>query len=209
MNPKNNNPPQSTFPGDTTFQRRDYAPANTIPQLQESAPRNMVPSSNREHVPRNRPGNRSFDEGDVQRSPMSQPYREGLSSNPRSNVYDSSKLHDDDDAGLARQNSIPRKQIGTSASTSHSSNPASSSLKAQSGQSRQQNTPKPLPSVPVATSHGYTDHQTHSASQPSSILNRSRPIPGSQTGLRDAQDIVDRAKTNTSDTQVIETVAPG
>ena len=182
---------------------------NTITQLRESAPLNTVLSSNREQPPRNRPDNRSVDEGDIQRFPMSQPYGEDLSSNPRTNVYDSSKLHDDDGAGLARQNSIPRKQIGTSAGTSYSSIPASSSLKAQSGQSRQQNTPKPLPSVPVAASHGYTDHQTGSVSQPSSILNRSRPIPASQTGLRDAQDIIDRAKTNTSDTQVIETVAPG
>ena len=140
---------------------------------------------------------------------MSQPLHGDLSSNSRSNVYDSSNLHDDNGAGLARQNSIPRKQIGTSANTLKSPIPASPSPKAQIDQSRQQNALKPLPSTPVAASRGYTDHQTDPASQPSSIFKRSRPISASQAGLRDAQDIVDRAKTDTSDTQVIETVAPG
>ena len=211
LTPQDNNTLQhqeSTLPSDTIPQRREYASPNN-PQLQESAPRNIALSSNREHVPRSRPGNRPVNEGDVQRIPMSQPYRGDLSSDPRSNVYNSSNIHDDDGADLARQNSIPRKQIGTSASTLHSYIPAASSPKAQTGQSRQQNTPKPLPSTPVAAGRGYVDRQTDSASQPPSILNRSRPIPASQTGLRDVQDVVDRAKTNTSDTQVIETVAPG
>ena len=140
---------------------------------------------------------------------MSQPYRGDLSSSPRANAYDAPNLQDEDEAGLARQNPIPRKQIGTSANTPYSSVEASSPLRTQTGHSRQQSAPKPLPPTPVAASLGYTDRQTDSTRQTSSILNRSRPIPTSQAGLREAQDVVDRAKTNTSDTQVVETVAPG
>ena len=190
-------------------QRHEYAPQhNTSPQHQESA-QQFTSSQNREHAPQNNASSiRPVNEGNAQRDSMSQPYRGDLSI-PRANPYDSPNLQDDDDAGLARQNSIPRKQIGTSRNTPHSSVQASSPPKAQTGHSRQQSAPKPLPSTPVAPSRGYTDRQTDSAPQPSSILNRSRPIPTSQAGPRDAQDVVDRAKTNTYDTQVVETVAPG
>lgn len=140
---------------------------------------------------------------------MSQTYRGDLSSGPRSNAYDSPNLQNEDDAGLAGQDSIPRKEIGTSANTPYSSVQASSPTRAQPGHSRQQSIPKPLPSIPAAASREYADRQTDSAPQPSSILNRSRPVPPSQAGPRDAQDVVDRAKTNTYDTQVVETVAPG
>ena len=140
---------------------------------------------------------------------MYHPSPGGTSSNPGSETYKSLDLQNEDNAGLIRQSSIPRKQVGTFASTPYSSVAASSLASAQAGQSRQQTATKPLPSTPAALSSGYVDRQMDSVAKPSSILNRSRPISPSQTGLRDAQDIVDRAKTNTSDTEVVETVAPG
>lgn len=140
---------------------------------------------------------------------MYHPSPGGKSSNPASEAYRSLDLQNEDDAGLMRQSSIPRKQVGTFASTPYSSVAASSPPSAQTGHSRQQIAAKPLPSTPAALSGGYIDRQMDSVAKPSGILERSRPIPPSQTVLRDAQDIVDRAKTNTSDTEVVETVAPG
>ena len=140
---------------------------------------------------------------------MYHPSPGGTSSNPASEASRSMDLHNEDDVDLIRQSSIPRKQVGTFASTPYSSVATSSPPSAQTGQSRQQIATKPLPSTPAALSGGYVDRQMDSVAKPSSILNRSRPLPPSQTGLRDAQDIVDRAKTSTSDTEVVETVAPG
>lgn len=189
----------------TTSQIQKPASLNNInPQLQGSAPRNSSSSQNREYAPRSNAGIRTVNEGDAPRVSMSQPYRSDLSSNPTSNPYQPLDLKDEDDTGLARQTSIPRKQIGTSAIPVHAAVQAPPYPRAQTGQSRQQSAPKPLPSIP-----GYTDHQKDAAPQPSSILNRSRPVPTSQTGWRDPQDIVDRAKTDTHDTHVVETVAPG
>lgn len=212
--PRNNITPQrqAYAPRDNiTPQRQEYAPQdNTTPQYQEFAPRNSATSRNREHAPgTNAADIRPFNEGDAQIDVMSQTYRGDLSSNRRSNAYDSPNVQDEHDAGLARQKYDHRKQIGTSANTPYSSVQASSRPMAQMGHSRQQSATKPLPSTPAAANQGNTDRQTDSASTPSSMLNRSRPIATSQAGLRDAQDVVDRAKTNTHDTQVIETVAPG
>ena len=141
---------------------------------------------------------------------MSQPYRGDLSSNPRANAYDTPNLQDEDDAGLVRQNPIPRKRIGASAKTPYSSSAeASSPLGTQAGHNRQQSGPKPLPPTPAAASLGQTDREMDNTPQRSSILNRSSPDSTNQAGLRDAQDVADGAKTNTYDTQVVETVAPG
>lgn len=211
--PQNNAAPQHqeySALNNTTPQRQEHPPRNnTTPQHQEVASRNGATFQNREYSPRNNAATiRPVDGGNARGVPMSQPYRGDLPSSSRTNTYDSSNLQDEDNAGLARQNSIPRKQVGTSASTPYSSVQASSPHMAQTGHSRQQSYPKPLPSTPSPASTGYTDRQPDSAPQPSSILNRSRPISTSQAGLRDAQDVVDRAKTNTYDTQVVETVAP-
>lgn len=195
----------------TTPQRQEYAPRiNTSPQHQELALRNSATSQDQDYALRNNAaGISSVNEGNAHRISMSQPYHGESSSKPRSNAYDSPNLQDEDEAGLARQNSIPRKQIGASANIPYPSIQPSSPLGAQTGHSRQQSAPKPLPPTPAAASRGYNDRQMDSASPPSSILNRSRPIPTSQAGPRDAQDVVDRAKTDTYDTQVVETVAPG
>ena len=208
--PRNNTTSLSPPQGDTTPQRQDHASSNnTTPQLQESAPRNSVNLHSREYVPRNSASIRPVIEGHSQSTSMYHPSPGGTSSNPGSEAYNSLDRQNEDDASLIRQSSIPRKQVGTFASTPYPIVPASSPPSAQTGQSRQQTATKPLPSTPAALSSGYLDRQTDSVSKPSSILNRSRPIPPSQTGLQDAQDVVDRAKTNTYDTEVVETVAPG
>ena len=195
----------------TTPQHQGSTPQNNAtPQRQQYAPDNTASSLTREYAPRNNAGTiRPVNEGNAQGTSMSQSHRGDQSSGPRSNAYGSPTLQGEDDAGLARESSIPRKQIGTSANTTYSSAHSSSPPRAQTGHSRQQSASKPLPSTPATASLGYTDRQTDSASQQSSILNRSRPMSTSQASIRDAQDVVDRAKSNTSDTQVIETVAPG
>ena len=195
----------------TTPQRQEYAPRNkTTPPHHEIVPRNSAISQHRDSAPRNNAASiRPVNEGNAQRVPMSQTPQGDLPSTPRTNAYDSPNLQDEDDTSLARQNPIPRKQIGTFADTPYSSVQASSPPRAQIGHSRQQSAPKPLPSIPVAADLGYANRQTESTHQSSSILNRSRPVPTSQTGLREAQDVVERAKTNTYDTQVVERVAPG
>ena len=216
----------------STHQNQGYAPSNTpsdqgyalrnnqTSQHQNYASRNNTTSQHQEHNPQTTPQNREYatrnnagtirpvNEANSQGVFMSQPDRGDMSSSLRPIAYDSPNVQDEDDAGLARENSIPRKQIGTSANTPYSAR-ASSPLRAQTGHSRHQSASKPLPFTPTASSLGYTDRQTDSAPQPSSILNRSRPIATSQAGPRDAQDVVDRAKMNTRDTEVVETVAPG
>ena len=210
--PRNNTTSQvqeSALRDDTISQRQDYASRNNTTQFPEFTPRTSATSQNREYGPRYNASSKPLGEGNAQRASMSQPYQGGLSSNPKSNAYESPHFQDEDDAGLARHNSIPRKQIGTSASTPYSPPPPSSPPRAQTSQSRQQSAPKPLPSTPAAVSRGHTDRQMDCAPQPPSILNRARPIPTSHAGLQDAQDVVDRAKTDTYDTDVVETVAPG
>lgn len=208
--PQSSNTSQSAARGNTTSQRQDYPSIdNNTPQFYESAPRNSTTSPMREHVQRNHASIKPVNERESQRVSMPQPSRGDLSSNPGPKAYDSLNLQDEDDTLLARHNPIPRKQIGTSASTPHSSVPASSLSRAQIGQIRQQNAPKPLPSTPATVDREYTDHYTDSAHHPSHNFNRSSPISTNQTGLTDAQGVVDRAKTNTYDTDVVEVVAPG
>ena len=82
---------------------------------------------------------------------------------------------------MARQISIPRKQVGTSANAPQSPVQAQETSNRQQGHNRNQSTSKPLPAAPVF----------------------SNDIP------EDAQDVLNRAKSNTYDTTVIEKVAPG
>ena len=212
--PQNNAVPQhQEYPlGDnTTSQHKEYAAqVNPISQQQEFAPRKIPTPQNREYAPQNTAASiRPVNEGNAPGVSMSQPYRGDISSSSRANAYDTPKLQDEDDSGLAQQSPVPRKPLGTSATTPYSSVEASLPSGTQTGYSRQQIAPKALPPTPAAASLGHTDRQTDPTSQKSSVLNRSRPISTNQAGLRDAQDVVDRATTNTYDTQVVETVAPG
>ena len=97
--------------------------------------------------------------------------------------YDGLSSREGDDTNLAGQISIPRKQVGTSANVLQSSVQPSKPSNRQHGHSRNQSAAKPLPAVPVSSN--------------------------AFSGVQDAQDVVDRAKSNTYDTEVIEKVAPG
>ena len=125
------------------------------------------------------------------------------------NPYDKSVQQREQDVDLVRQKSIPRKRVGNSSNMPYSSVPQPASNTATS-HSRKSSATKPLPSVPVPSTNGYASRKlAESSQQPSSILDRSRPIARGPTGPCDGQEILDRAKSNTYDTQVIETVAPG
>ena len=200
----------STTESDTNPQRRDYASGtNDTPHFRAQAPRSSATSQNQEHLSQQNAGCRTVNEGGFQSVLMAQAYQGDIMSNQKVNASLSPKVRDEDDADLARQNSIPRKRIGKSAAIAHANIQESISSGAQSGHSRQQSTPKPLPSIPAAENRGRTDRHMDSAPQPSGTVNRSRPMSTSQACLQDAQDILDRAKANTYDTTVVESVAPG
>jgi len=151
---------------------------------------------------------RTANNGDYQQSAPSNPYRGEVASNGGSgepNTLDGQDGYQD----LARQKSIPRKQVGTSAQAPYSSVQSSTSSSPQIGHSRQQSDSKPLPSAPISSNNGYGDRKTPATPQPISILDRSRPITKGYAAPRDGKDVVDRAKSNTYDTEVIEKIAPG
>ena len=194
-----------------TPQRQEYYRRdNTTPQHHEVGPQHSADFRHREYaLGADAADTRPTSEAYAQRDSMPQSHPADLSSNQNFNAYRSPTMHDGYDEVLARQDSIPRKKIGTSASTPRSSDRAPSPPMAPVSHSRQQSATKPLPSTPAASSQGDTYRQMVSPTWPSSTPDRSRPNHKSQAGLRDAQDVVDRAKTNTYDTQVTETVAPG
>ena len=97
--------------------------------------------------------------------------------------YDGRALREGDDGDLARQISIPRKQVGTSANVPQFSVQPPKPSNRQQGQSRNQSASKPLPPAPV--------------------------FSNDVSGAQDAQEVVNRAKSNTYDTRVIEKFAPG
>ena len=192
-----------------TPQRQEYyRQDNTTPQHHEVGPQDSADFRHRKYAP-DAADTRPVNEGYAQRDSVPQSHPADLSSNQKSKAYSSPSMHDGYDEVLARQDSIPRKKIGTSANTPRSSDQATSPPMAPVSHSRPQSATKPLPSTPAAASQGNTSRQMESPSWPSSTHDRSRPNHKSPAGLRDAQDVVDRAKTNTYDTQVTETVAPG
>lgn len=97
--------------------------------------------------------------------------------------YDGPASKEGDDANLARQISVPRKQVGTSPNVPRSSVQPPIPSNRQQGHSRNQSASKPLPAAPMSSNDA--------------------------PGLQDAQEVVNRAKSNTYDTTVIEKVAPG
>ena len=113
------------------------------------------------------------------------------------------------DTGPARQKPMPRKEVGTSAPMSYSSSPPSNYIKDQPSHSRQQSASKALPATPVSPTLNHDNRAVDTAPQPSSVLDRSRPITRGSAQPREAQDVVNRAKSNTYDTEVIEKIAPG
>lgn len=153
-------------------------------------------------------GTRAGNQGEGLQSSSSRPVRDNYPSKSRGNNHDT-PVGQDDYNTLSRQKSIPRKQVGSSgqfqSSPVHHSNP----LDSETDHGRQERPSKALPSTPVHSNHGYEPRNTANSIQITSILDRSRPISKGATSPRSTQDIVDRAKTNTYDTQVIEKVAPG
>ena len=193
-----------------TPQRQEYyRQDNTTLQHNEIGPQHSANFRHREYaLGADAADTRPVNEGYAQRDSMPQSHPADLLSNEKFNAYSSPTMHGGYDE-VPQQDSIPRKKIGTSANTPHSFDQAPSPPMAPVSHSRQQSATKPLPSTPAAASQGNTSRQMESPSWPSSTHDRSRPNHKSQAGLRDAQDIVERAKTNTYDTQVTETVAPG
>ena len=155
------------------------------------------------------PGINSVSSG---QSPHSNPappeqHPDGVRSDPR--TYEQDQItRNDGSRELSRQKSIPRKQVG--ASTQPSQTPvASQPLDMETYHNRQQDSYKALPNVPVTSENHYTSRNRDPVPQSSSILDRSRPISKGSAIPRSGQDVVDRAKTNTYDTSVVEKVAPG
>ncbi len=151
---------------------------------------------------------RMVHDGAYRQSAPSTPYRNGISSNTRSNEPNTS-ISRDGYQDLARQKSISRKQVGTPTHAPYSPVQPSTSSSPQLSHNQHQSDSKPLPFVPTSSNDGYGDHGTPVLSQPSSILDRSRPITKGYAAPRDGKDVVDRAKSNTYDTEVIEKIAPG
>ena len=111
---------------------------------------------------------------------------------------------EDYDMKQERRRSIPRKQVGNSVQVQSPSrsNP-------QNEVSRQQNASKALPSTPTSPISNYDARKMEGPTKPTSMVNRSRPVSRGAASLPKAQDIVERAKSKTYDTEVIERVAPG
>ena len=133
-------------------------------------------------------------------------HRDYLPPNSKSNTHVASAGYGEYDTDLAQQKPIPRKQVGASAKVPYSSPDLPDRNDAQIGHGRQKSASKALPSIPVSSSEA---HRTEASTQPSSILNRTRPITRGSAEPREAHDIVQRAKSNTYDTEVIEEIAPG
>jgi len=115
-----------------------------------------------------------------------------------------------DGSAPSPQVSISRKQVGAPAPSSYASAPATAPQTTRSkGHGRYNDGERGLPS---ATASAYTRNDTGRSRDQDATPLSSRPnktIAQGATRPRDAQDVVDRAMTNTYDTRVVETVAPG
>ncbi|KAL2039811.1 hypothetical protein N7G274_007211 [Stereocaulon virgatum] len=134
--------------------------------------------------------------------------RNGNQDAPRQVAYNSLVTQDGYGADLARQKSIPRKQVGISANAPYSSAQSPEPSSEQLGHSRNQSASKPLPVAPASSTDGYDSRRSEAVPQPSGILDRSRPISRGVHGPRDAQEVINRSKNDTYDTLVTEKVAP-
>ncbi|MCJ1404032.1 hypothetical protein MMC11_007256 [Xylographa trunciseda] len=107
-----------------------------------------------------------------------------------------------EEQGLSRKRSIPRKSVG-SGSTSQASEPVVSSSPNAKFHSRQSSLQKPLPTAPYG-SQGLGASELQNTSGKGQVNDLSQGTGLSNT----AQDVVSRAMGNTRDTEVIETIAP-
>lgn len=158
---------------------------------------------------RSNPNPRALDQLDGQHPSASKPYRDNAPNASTFDAHSTPEGYGEYDADLARQKSISRKQVGTSAQVPHSSPKSSAIPSTQFNYNRQQSASKSLQSTPVSSNNGIEHHTPERVSEPGSILERSRPITRGPFQPRDAKDVVNRAKGNTYDTEVIEKIAPG
>ena len=108
-----------------------------------------------------------------------------------------------EEQGLSRKRSIPRKLVG-SGSTSQASEPVVSSSTNTDFHSRQSTLQKPLPVAP------YGNQGLGSDEAPSTTgIGQVRNLPQAANLSITAQDVINRSRGNTRDTEVIETIAPG
>ena len=110
-----------------------------------------------------------------------------------------------DESDLTRKNSIPRKQLPHSPqSQTYGVNASSPTNHVRSGSQpiQQQSSLANANNIPQLTK----GEDTYQASR---YHNRSRPISKATGAASTPEDVVDRAKSNTVRTEVVETLAPG
>ena len=121
-----------------------------------------------------------------------------------------------DGATSANSASIHRKEVG--ASPTSPSDQSSAPSHPQKGHNRGKGVDETVSSASTTLNDGYTPRRLEPAPAPapalasapasSSILDRNRPISKGQSTV-DARAVVDKAKTNTKDTSIVEKYAPG
>ena len=126
-------------------------------------------------------------------------------------LYDSAAQQAQEESDLTRRTSIPRKMVRASPTNPSAGTFSTSHQQSPPSQMRQSSLHKPLPTAPPATRDGYQDSapEEHRSHRPSNDL---RPIPLSEIHRGNkltGDDVVARASSNTYDTEVIETIAPG
>ena len=120
----------------------------------------------------------------------------------------SNEYHNDGD--LRRPTSIPRKQVGSSSKPLYSDSTSFTEPYGTAGHDSRMSIEKQLPSTPVSNYGSQQSERKEDLVKPSGVLDRSRHIPRSiGGGAYTAQDVVQRAQHNSSDTKVIERIAPG
>ena len=136
--------------------------------------------------------------------------RNNASSHTPAAEYDPLNRQAQGDKDLARKPSIPRKQVGSSIGSSPSmqSSLPSHSIPSHSPHSSLQ---KPLPSNPPRDSSvkygAYEGEEDYSS--PTNLNGQSRASSDLVSTNPTPEDVLDRAKSNTVKTEVVESIAPG
>ncbi|KAL6719113.1 hypothetical protein ACLMJK_003350 [Lecanora helva] len=149
----------------------------------------------------------AVDSADGQQFSVPNANRDTTPESPGFHTHSKLRDHGEYDGGLVRQESIPRKQVGTSTQMPQ----ASASIGAAGpryGHNKHGNVPKVLPLTTASLSNDDNVRWTGGPSDSGSTLDISKPIIRGTAAPRDAQNIVNRAKGNTDDTEIIEKVAP-
>ena len=137
-----------------------------------------------------------------------QSFEEDATRSSKSNVDRNLNRQQGDTLSPARKPSIPRKQVGALPGSLYTSSHSPSASNIQTNHRRPNSASNPLPS-PRDKSHGHSNKSADNFYHPSGTIDRSRQTPKVPVGPQDTQEVVNHAKYNTYDTQVVETVAPG